>query len=324
MNLTHFYAARKRIKHLIRKTYLEKTHFLNEISGGQVWLKLESQQLTGSFKIRGALNKLLQLTVHERDRGVVTASTGNHALSVAYAANILGINAMIVVPTLTPKIKINAIKRYNVELLEYGDEYIDAEKFARKIEKKDNKKFISGYNDLEIIAGQGTIALEMIGEKPDLDILLVPVGGGGLLSGVSYVSKNIKPNIKIIGVQSEASPVMYESIKEGKVVEIELKESVAEGLHGGIENDSITFEICRKYVDDLILVKEKTIIKAIGALLIRERQIVEGSAAVGVAAILENPEIVQDLKVGVIISGRNIEPKVLITAYNSYGHKHNL
>ncbi len=311
MQLLDLYAARSRIGHLIRETPLEFSQYLSDICGGEVWLKLENQQLNGSFKARGALNKILQLSDEERSRGIVTASSGNHAQGVGYAARMLGINATIVVPGNTPNVKIEAIRSFGVELVVHGEEYMDAERLAREMERERGMTFVSPYNDLEVIAGQGTIGLEMLGAMPDLETVLVPVGGGGLVSGVGCAVKGIDDAVEVVGVQSVASPVMCESIKRGRIVEMELEDSVAEALHGGIEEGSVTFDMCRKYVDDFILVQEETIVKAIAELLSRQHQVVEGAGAVGVAAIMENPERFRGRETGVVISGANIDEELL-------------
>lgn len=314
MDLKDFYAVRGRIDNLIRETPLEASYFLSDMCGGEVWLKLENQQLTGSFKARGALNRLLQLSDDERERGIIAASSGNHAQGVGYAARKLGLKATIVVPTNTPRAKLDAIRRYGVELVVHGDEYMDAERLAQRMEREGGRIFISAYNDFDVIAGQGTVGLEIAETMPDLDVVLVPVGGGGLISGVGCVLKAVDSGIEVVGVQSVASPVMCESIRQGRIVEIELEDSVAEGLHGGIEEGSVTFEMCQEHVDDFILVQEKTIVRAIGELLIKQHQVVEGAGAVGVAAIMENTERFRGRKVGVVISGGNIEPELLRAA----------
>jgi threonine dehydratase len=274
-------------------------------------LKLENQQHTGSFKVRGAFNKLLQLSDEDRQNGIVAASSGNHAQGLGYARNHLGVKATIVVPSNTPNVKIEAIKRYGVELIIHGEEYMDAERLARRMEREQEKPFVSGYNDIQIIEGQGAIGLEMLESAPDLDIVILPVGGGGLASGVSLAVKSINKQIEVVGVQSTASPVMYESLRQGCIVDLELEDSIAEGLHGGIEKGSITFDICEEYVDDLILVQEQTIIEAIAHHLYLDHQVVEGAGAVGAAALVENPERFNDRNVGVVVSGGNIDEELL-------------
>jgi threonine dehydratase len=274
-------------------------------------LKLENLQHTGSFKVRGAFNKLLQLSNEDRLKGVVAASSGNHAQGLGYAGKHLGVEAAIVVPSYTPKIKIDAIRRYDVELTVHGEEYMDAEKLARRMEREQKKPFVSGYNDPEIIKGQGTLGLEMLESALDLDIVLVPVGGGGLISGVSAAIKGVSRDVEVVGVQSVASPVMCESVRLGRIVDMKLGDSVAEGLHGGIEEGSITFEMCLENVDDFILVQEETIIDAITHHLYLDHQVVEGAGAVGAAAIMEYPEKFKGRNVGVVVSGGNIDEELL-------------
>lgn len=315
MELTDIINARERIRSHIRDTPMEKSVFLGEACGGDVFLKLENLQFTNSFKVRGALNKILSLSQDEKDRGLVAASAGNHAQGIGHAARMLDISALIVVPTYTPQVKIDAIKRYGVDLIIYGDKYLETEAKAREIEGKEGKTFISAYNDYEIIAGQGTIGLEMLEQTPDLDAVIVPVGGGGLISGISCAVKSQSSDIQVIGVQSYASPVMYESLKEGRIIETPLEETIAEGLYGGIEEGSVTFDLCKKYVDEIILVEEKDILEAIGLMALKQRQIVEGSAAVGVAAILDDPERYANKKIGVVISGGNIEEELIRRAF---------
>ena len=311
MDLRDIYSARKRIEKYVRKTPLEYSHFLSDLSGGEVWLKLENQQYTGSFKARGAMNKLLQLSSKEKARGIVTASSGNHAQGVGYAGKILGVDSTIVVPANTPKVKRDAIELYGVELIVHGDEYMEAERFSRDLEARLGKTHISAYNDLDIIMGQGTVGLEIAEEMPDIGKVLVPVGGGGLISGVGCALKVMAATTEVFGAQSVASPVMYESLRQGRIVDMELEDSYAEGLHGGIEENAVTFELCRKYVDEIILVEEETILRAIRSALVEQHQVIEGAAAVGVAAILKDPERYNDEKICIVISGGNIEIDLL-------------
>jgi len=314
MELRDIYAARGKIRGLVRETPLEPSPFLSGLCGGEVCLKLENLQLTGSFKIRGAFNKLLKLTADERRRGVVAASSGNHGQGVGYAAMELGVEATVVVPLNTPEVKLEAIRRYGVNLIVHGEEYMDAERLARRMEREEEKTFVSAYNDPDIVAGQGTVGLEMAEAHPELDVVLVPVGGGGLVSGVGCALKAALSGVEVLGVQSVASPVMAESVRRGRIVDVELVDSVAEGLHGGIEEGSITFDLCRRFVDDFILVQEETIVDAIGLLLRRHRQVVEGAGAVGAAAIMEDPTRFRGRRVGVVVSGGNIALDLLIAA----------
>ena len=311
MELRDIYEARRRIRQYVRETPLDGSPFLGDLCGGEVRLKLENQQLTGSFKARGALNRILKLTPEERRRGVVTASSGNHAQGVGYAAQMLDMDATIVVPSETPNVKREAIRRYGVKLIVHSGDYDAAERYARKLEAEEGRVFVSAYNDLDIAAGQGTIGLEMAESWPEMDVALVPVGGGGLISGIGCALKGVDSGIQVLGVQSVASPAMYESLREGRIVEMELDESIAEGLYGGIEEGSVTFDLCRRYVDEIILVQEETILEAMGRLLKHQHQVVEGAGAVGAAAIMEDPRRFKDRRVGVVVSGGNVEADLL-------------
>lgn len=311
VNLQDIEYAYESIRIMVKRTPLVCSQFLSKFCSGEVYLKLENQQITNSFKIRGALNKMLHLTAEQMKRGVITASAGNHAQAVAIGAEKLNIYATIVIPKNTPKIKIDKIKKHNIELFLYGDIYDEAEQKAIELAKKKGLTYISPYNDKLIIAGQGTIALEILEDLPDVDIIVVPVGGGGLISGISVAAKSIKPIVKVAGVQSEASPVMYESLKAGRIVQVEIKESIADGLHGGIESGSITFGIVQAYVNSFLLVKEKTIKKAIHLLWKNEKQVVEGAGATAVAAIMENDNMFRGKTVVAVVSGGNIEEKQL-------------
>ncbi len=310
MKLKDIYAAHKRIGGWIRRTPFEHSPILSGLFGCDVWLKLENRQLTGSFKIRGAANKMMLLRPEERGRGVVAASSGNHAQGVAYAARELGVRAVIVVPENTPGVKRDAIRALGAELIVHGSEYMEAERLAQGMSRERGMPFLSPYNDLDLIAGQGTVGLEMLEDNPDIDVVLVPVSGGGLISGVATAWKAV-PGTSVVGVQTEASPVMYESIKVGRIVDIPMFDTVAEGLHGGIEQGSVTFPLCQRLVDDWIVVKEETILEAMRLLLFSQHEVVEGSGAVGVAALLEQAERFKGKRVGVVISGGNVESSIL-------------
>jgi threonine dehydratase len=304
------YAARHRMGRWVRHTPFERSPLLGGITGGEVWLKLENRQLTGSFKIRGASNRIALLSEDERRRGVVAASSGNHAQGVAYAARELGVKAAIVVPGNTPNVKRDAIRALGADLTVHGDEYMEAERLAQKMGVELGMPFLSPYNDADLIAGQGTVGLEMVEDGPELDAVLVPVSGGGLISGVATVIKSAS-KAKVIGIQTEASPVMHASIKAGKIVDIPMYDTVAEGLHGGIEQGSVTFPICQRLVDDWIDVKEATIIESLRLMLMRHHEVIEGSGAVGIAALMENSKRFKGKSIGVVISGGNIDEELL-------------
>jgi len=310
MSLREVEEAGRVIKGLVRKTPLRRSQFLSSFCSGEVYLKLENQQITNSFKIRGALNKILHLNIEEIEQGVVTASAGNHGLAVAISAEKLNIHVKIVVPKSAPKIKTDKMKKHNVKLILYGDIYDEAERRAIDLARKDGLTYISPYNDRFVIAGQGTIGLEILEDLPSVDTIIVPVGGGGLISGISLAVKRIKPHVQVIGVQSESSPVMYESLKAGRIVDAKMKDSIADGLFGGIEKESITFKIVQEHVDELLLVKEKTIRKAIFLLWKKEKQISEGAGAVAIAPVIEHKRMFTGKTTVAVISGGNIEEKL--------------
>lgn len=270
-------------------------------------MKLENLQITNSFKIRGALNRILQLSEEEVKRGIITASAGNHAQAIAIGAEKKNLVPKIIVPRNTPKVKIEKIKEHKVELVLYGETYDEAEEFAINLAKKAQLTYISPYNDELIVAGQGTIGLEILEDLPSAQIVLVGVGGGGLISGISVAVRTLRPNVRILGVESEASPGMLESLKAGRIVDVELKDSIAEGLAGNIEQGSITFEIIQRYVDEILLIKEDTIRKAVYLLWQNDKQMTEGAGAAAIGPILENKGRFIDKTTVAVISGGNIE-----------------
>ena len=302
--------ARKAIAPFVKPTPLMRSPFLSNLCNGDVHLKLENVQVTNSFKIRGALNRLLHLSLEEKSRGIVTASAGNHGQAVAFAACKLNFPAKIVVPRNTPKIKIDAIKKYGADLVLFGDVYDDAEQKAKDLAREEGRVYVSPYNDELIIAGHGTIGLEIMEAIPSVDTVIVPVGGGGLIAGISIALKNTKPNVRVIGVQSEASPVMYESLRAGKIVNVRITESIAEGLSGGLEKDSVTFKIALEYVDEMLLVKEETIRRAVYLLWNCEKQVAEGSGAAAIAPLIEKKRLFEGKTVVSVITGGNIESEL--------------
>ncbi len=300
--------ARKTINKWIKRTPLIYSQFLSGFCGAntQVYLKLENLQLTNSFKIRGALNRMAQLSPDERRQGVITASSGNHGQAVALAAEQLQLAAKIIVPTNVSKAKLDKIKKYNVELIQYGD-YDEVEPKAIELATKEGLTYISPYNDEMIIAGQGTLGLEILEELNNVNTIIASIGGGGLIAGIALAVKSIKPSIQVLGVQSKAAPTMYESQKAGKIVTIKEEHSIADGLMGGLEKRAITFEFIQKHVNELFLVNEETIKKAIYLLWEKENQMVEGAGAITIAPILEQKERFRGKTVVAVISGGNIE-----------------
>lgn len=306
LTLQDIKTAREIISNGVNKTPLIHSNYLSSYCGGSVYLKLENQQITNSFKIRGALNRMSKLSPDERRRGVVTASSGNHAQAVARVAELLNISAKIFVPENTSQTKLDKIKKYNAEIVLYGD-YDEVETKAREVAAKEELTYISPYNDAGIIAGQGTVGLEILEDLPNVDTIIAAVGGGGLISGIAIAVKTINPNVKVIGVQSKAAATVHESLKAGKIVSIEEGKSFAEGLLGGIEQGAITFEMIRMYVDDLVVVEEETIKNAIKLLWENEKQVTEGAGAIAIAPILENQDKFNGKNVVSVISGGNIE-----------------
>src|SRR5208283_548129 len=305
--------AQKTIKPYATPTLLTRSKFLSELCRGEVFLKMENQQVTHSFKIRGVINKLLNLSAEEKARGVVTASAGNHGQAVAYGAQKLGFSARIVVPIDTPKIKVDGIKQYGADLMLFGDTYPEAEKKAKELATQEGRIYISPYNDELIVAGHGTIGLEILKELPNVDVVVVPVGGGGLIAGICTAIKSQRPNVQVIGVQSAAVPIMYESLKAGKIVPPHRHEpnTIAEVLAGGIEKGSITFTIAQQCVDEVMLVREESIRHAVYLLWKNEKQVVEGSGVAGVAMLLENNDSFTKQTVAIVVTGGNIDDSLL-------------
>lgn len=310
LSLSDIYSTKKLIEKYIRVTPLYYSKVLSDKFNAEIYLKLENQQVTGSFKIRGVLSKILRNFSIKRKK-IVTCSMGNHAIAISYASRLLGIDAKIIMPESATSFKKERVKAYGTSLEIYGANYDEAESYALELSRDKKFIFISPYNDLDVIIGQATIGLEIIEQNPDLDAIIVPVGGGGLISGISYVVKKISSKTKVIGVQSESSPAMYESIKAGKIVKVNLKPSIAEGLHGNIEENSITFDFVKKYVDDILIVKESDIMEAIKKMYYLEGLLVEGAAAVTLAALERYIGSFRGMRVCLVLSGGNIDPEHL-------------
>lgn len=298
--------AQQRIREFIRYTPLQFSFYLSEKTQNKIFLKLENIQITGSFKLRGAVNKILTLNEIQRKRGLVSASSGNHGAAVSYASKKMGIKATLFLPSYVSKTKIESLKIYDPKIKFFGDDCLDAELQAKREAKKKGAFYISPYNDLEIIAGQGTIGIELIEQLPEMDAVIVPVGGGGLVSGVAGYLKNINPKIEIIGAQPENSPVMYESLKAGSILEMDSKPTLSDGTAGGIEQGSITFDLCRDCVDRFVLLSEPEIKEALKLILEKEHLLVEGAAALSVAALMKENKNLLHKKVVLILSGAKL------------------
>jgi threonine dehydratase len=322
VDLKDIQTAQKRIAPYIKATPIVASKFLSEFCNAQVYLKLENEQFTRSFKMRGVINKLLCLSTTQKAMGVITASAGNHGQAVALGAQKLGFKAKVVVPKPTPQVKINGIKQYGAELLLFGETYTEAEHKAKELAQTQSSLYISPYNDPQIIAGHGTIGLEILKEHPEVDIIVVPVGGGGLISGIAIASKETKPPVKVFGVQSTATPIMFESLRAGEIVKPHRHEprTVAEGLSGSIEPNSITFTIVQQYVDQVLLVREEAIRHAVVELYYNDKIKVEGSAAATVALLLENKEMFANKNVALVLTGGNIDDSLFQTLLTWEGY----
>lgn len=304
-------SASERIRPYVLETMVEYSPWLSQLCQADIWFKMEHLQITGSFKLRGATNKVLSLSPEQRERGVITASTGNHGSAFAYIADKIGCKGTIYLPETVSPAKVAAMKLYDVELIYHGKEPLKSEIKARQASNDSGREFISPYNDPQIIAGQGTIGVELEHQLPDLDCVLVSVGGGGLISGIASYLKSINPNIEIIGCQPLNSPVMYESVKRGKIWDMDSLPTLSDGTAGGLEPGSITFPICQQLVDDYLLFTEEDIKQAMLWLMEKHYHMVEGAAALPVAAVLKHPERFQGKKVALILCGRKISLNVL-------------
>jgi threonine dehydratase len=301
-------AAASVLKGVVRQTSFEKSRTLSDITGAGVWLKFENLQFTATFKERGALNRLSALSADERRRGVIACSAGNHAQGVAYHAARLKIPATIVVPLGTPTVKIENTRRHGANVIEGGATLEEAATLAADHGRNERLTFIHPYDDPLIIAGQGTIALEMLAAVPDLDVLLVPIGGGGLISGMAVAAKTLKPGIDIIGVQAALYPSMYNLVK-GEQLAMR-GDTLAEGIAVKAPG-RITSEIVRRLVDDIVLVSEQEIEQALSLLIGIEKTVTEGAGAAGLAAILADEGRFRGRAAGLVLSGGNIDTRLL-------------
>ncbi len=304
--LTEIEQANQRIQRDIFQTPLLYSNWLSDACNGDVYLKLESEQVTGSFKARGSLNKLKWIKEQNLNARPVTASTGNHGLGFARACDLLGINGKVFLPHNAVSSKVKAIEAYNVEIEFHGDDPYTTEIHARKTAEKNDWIYVSPYNDLQIVAGQGTIGVEILEEIPQPDNILVTVGGGGLISGIGTFIKEKSPSTNIIGCQPENSPEMSVSVRAGQYCEVESKPTLSDGSAGGFEPDSITFDLCKKLVNEFILIPEDEIADAIRSMIQHHSKIVEGSAGVAIASLFKNPGQFSEQSTVVIVCGANI------------------
>jgi threonine dehydratase len=306
------FSAYRRIRPDIRRTDLEQSAGLSELSGARVHVKWEGDQITGSFKLRGALNKLRTLSPEQRRAGVVTASTGNHGLAVAYAAKLEGIGLTLFLPENASAIKREKIEATGIRPEFFGRDCEKTEIHARAVASEKGCVFISPYNDPDVIAGQGTAAIEIIEDLSGVEAVIVPVGGGGLIAGIAGTIKSLVPGARVFGVEPETSAFMKASIDRGGLVSFPERPTVADAVAGGIEPGSITFPLCLTYVDDYILVSEEGIARAMALIHKLHDRIVEGAGALAVAGLLAAPERFLGKRVVCVSSGSNINHRDFI------------
>lgn len=306
LTLPMVYDAQRVLKGVAEETPMIHATKINE----SLYLKSENLQRTGSFKLRGAYYKVSTLTEEEKERGVIAASAGNHAQGVALACTSIGVKSYICMPAYAPIAKVEATKAYGGEPILVPGAFDDAAEEAVRLSKEQGYTFVAPFNDEKVIAGQGTIGLEIITELPDVDVVVVPVGGGGLISGVAYAIKQIKPGCQVIGVQTAATPSMAASIDAGHVVKVEDAPTIADGIHV-LQPGDITFDICQQYVDSVITVTEDEIAVAILTLMEKQKTVAEGAGATAVAAVLAGKIDTKGKKVCCIVSGGNIDVTML-------------
>ncbi|WP_419026012.1 threonine ammonia-lyase [Emergencia sp.] len=311
------YDAYERIKEYIYKTPLEESLYLGT-DEQKYFFKLESTQTVKSFKIRGALNKMSTLTEEERQRGVATISSGNHGASVSYAAKLLGIkNAKVIVPETTPQAKVDKIKYYGADVMLMGSGYDEAHAMGMSYIEENGMTYIDAYyDDPKIYGGQGTIAVEILDQNPDIDTIVVPIGGGGLITGIAVAAKAIKPDIRIIGVQTEACPAMIRAYEDNVFYEEypTTGDTICDALVGGV--GKLSYDILKDYADDLIEVKEATIRKAVKHMIKEEKFIVEGASATTVAAVMDDRERIGGKNIALVMSGGNIDGDLMVRLLN--------
>ncbi|MEZ4663435.1 MAG: hydroxyectoine utilization dehydratase EutB [Caldilineaceae bacterium] len=313
ITLRDIYMARRTITPYIRRTPLLYSAPLSERSGAHVYLKLECLQETGAFKLRGAANKLLNLTEDERARGVVTVSTGNHGRAVAYMAQQLGIAATICITSLVPPHKRQAMQQLGATLVVAGDNQDDAERHALTLVQERGMTMISPFDDPAIIAGQGTIGLELLEELPQLDTAIVPLSGGGLMGGIALALKTADAAIRVVGASQALGPAMHLSMQAGRPVPVVEEKTLADSLSGGIGLDNrYTFALCRQYVDETVLLSEDEIAAAMTFALRAHHLLVEGGGAVGIGALLHDRAAVRGQHVAVVVSGGNVDVDLLL------------
>ncbi|WHH57844.1 threonine ammonia-lyase [Petroclostridium sp. X23] len=304
LKLSEFEKARDCLRSVLIKTELIHSRIFSNESGNDVYIKPENLQTTGAFKIRGAYNKISKLSMQQRQRGLIASSAGNHAQGVAFAAQKLGVEATIVMPKTTPLIKVDATKGYGANVVLFGDCYDEAYAEARRLEKEKGYVFIHPFNDLDVIIGQGTIGLEIIQELQDIDCIVVPIGGGGLISGIAAAAKILKPDIKIIGVEPEGAKAMKVSMESNRLVHLDTVDTIADGVAVKKPGD-ITFSIIKNFVDEIVTVSDFEIMESFLVLLERHKLIGENAGVLSLTALKKIKE--KNKKIVCLVSGGNID-----------------
>jgi threonine dehydratase len=302
--------ARERIQNQIYLSPFPYSETISRLTGNRVFFKLENLQMTGSFKERGALNRLLTLTPDEAKRGVIAASAGNHGMAVAFHSRRLDISATIVMPLHAPLIKVSRVRQYGAQIVLHGADYDEAFAEAHRLAQEKGLTFIHAFNDPWVVAGQGTIGLELYEQNPDLDAVVVPVGGGGLIGGIALVLKTLNRKIRVIGVQAESVPSMKAALEKGRPIRLPPAMTIADGIAVRAVGD-MPLALVKKYVDDIVTVSEGEIANAVLLLLEIEKTVAEGAAAVSLAALLNKKTALTDCNVGLVISGGNIDMNLI-------------
>ncbi|MCB1054598.1 MAG: threonine/serine dehydratase [Acidobacteria bacterium] len=304
--------AADRIAPFVRETPLEPSPPLSGLGGCEVHLKLENFQATGSFKVRGATHKVLCLTPGERLAGVVTASSGNHGAGVAYAVQRHGGRAVIFVPEGASEAKIEVIRSYGAEVRVFGHDSVLTEAHARRWAEESGGVYVSPYNDREVVAGQGTLGVELERQLPGVDTVFIALGGGGLTAGVAGYLKSVRPGVEVVAASPANAPVMHESVAAGGILPVESLPTLSDGTAGGVEEGSITFELCRRFVDRFVTVTEEQIRDAMRLVIGRHHMLIEGAAGVAVAAFLAEGRRLAGRKVVIVLCGANVALPTLV------------
>lgn len=302
--------ARKRIQSQVYLSPFPYSETISRMTGNRVFFKLDNLQMTGSFKERGALNRLLTLNPEDAKRGVIAASAGNHGMAVAFHSQRLHIGATIVMPLHTPLVKVSSVRRYGAQAVLFGTDYDSAFAEAQRLSKEQGRIFIHAFDDPSVIAGQGTLGLELYEQTPDLDAVVVPVGGGGLIAGIAVALKALNPKLRVIGVQSEALTSMKTALEKNKVVQLEPAMTIADGIAVRAVGKT-TLALAKKYVDEIVTVSEGEIANAVLLLLEIEKTVAEGAAAVPLAALVNQKVALKNKNVGLIVSGGNIDMNLI-------------